>query len=219
MKELHFAVIPNRSAKQQALEVIKKLQKQIPIARAKMKIQVTVPKANGKKIKETLLNEKAEIVQEVWGENARLIVLINPGSYRVVDAMIQENASFNGSLEVLELSVHEEGEHNIDDEISKKTERMGLTDTGAGSFPLAPTAMKMDTASSKEISTTEKKGKQCSTCGGDFGDDVKKYRDHFRSEWHRYNLKLKSRGHPIVDEETFEKLDRADVDKFFETLS
>lgn len=97
MKEIHYAVIPNRSAKQQALEVIKKLEGHIPIARAKMKIQITAPAAGAKLIKAGVLKDGAEIVDESWGDSARMVVLINPGSFRVVDALVQEHAA--GTLE------------------------------------------------------------------------------------------------------------------------
>lgn len=92
MKELHFAVVPNRGAKQQALEVIKKLQGHIPIARAKMKIQITAPLAGAKLIKAGLLKEEAEIVEQHWNDPARLVLLINPGSYRVADSLVQEHS-------------------------------------------------------------------------------------------------------------------------------
>jgi ribosome maturation protein SDO1 len=93
MKEIHYAVIPNRSAKQQALEVIKKLEGHIPIARAKMKIQISAPAAGAKLIKAGVLKDGAEIVDESWGDSARMVVLINPGSFRVVDALVQEHAA------------------------------------------------------------------------------------------------------------------------------
>lgn len=47
----------------------------------------------------------------------------------------------------------------------------------------------------------------CNTCGGSFTKS--QYRAHFRSDWHRYNLKLKMQGVACISEEEF-KL--ADVD-------
>lgn len=94
MKEIHFAVVPNRSAKQQALEVIKKLEGHIPIARAKMKIQISTPASAVAAIKAGLLKESADIVEESRSETtARLVVLIAPGSFRVVNALVQEHAA------------------------------------------------------------------------------------------------------------------------------
>jgi hypothetical protein len=46
----------------------------------------------------------------------------------------------------------------------------------------------------------------CGICLGATFRDVDGQRAHFRSDWHRYNVKLKfSRGHP-VNEETFAQL-------------
>lgn len=127
MKEIHYAVIPNRSAKQQALELIKKLPEHIPLARAKMKIQVTTPASGVKAIKAGLLKEEAEIVEQTGSETVRMVVLITPGSYRIVNSLVQEHTGGQGSLEVIDLKSHQEGEHTIDDEISQKTERLGIS--------------------------------------------------------------------------------------------
>jgi len=54
-------------------------------------------------------------------------------------------------------------------------------------------------------------GKRCNTCGGNFGDH-ESYRSHFRSDWHRFNQKLKLKGIVPVSEEEF-KL--CDADAFF----
>ncbi|EEY57818.1 ribosome maturation protein SBDS, putative [Phytophthora infestans T30-4] len=193
MKEIHYAVIPNRSAKQQALELIKKLPEHIPLARAKMKIQVTTPASGAQAIKTGLQKEGAEIVEQTGSETVRMVVLITPGSYRIVNSLVQEHTAGQGSLEVIDLKSHQEGEHTIDDEISKKTERLGLA--------------------------TTKKARPCSTCGGDFSADMSKYREHFRSEWHRYNLKRKSKKQPVISEEEFNELDTEDVETFLSSMS
>mmetsp|Transcript_19126 Transcript_19126/g.41374 ORF Transcript_19126/g.41374 Transcript_19126/m.41374 type:complete len:447 (-) Transcript_19126:1104-2444(-) len=52
--------------------------------------------------------------------------------------------------------------------------------------------------------------KSCNTCGGAFSPA--QYRAHFRSDWHRYNIKLKMSGAAIVSEEEFKR----DVGAFFE---
>lgn len=216
MKEIHYAVVPNRTAKQQALEVIKKLQSHIPIARAKMKIQVTAPLAGAKKIKPALIKEGAEILEEKWSEPTRMVLLINPGSYRVVDALVEEHSGGAGSLEVIELNNHKEGEDNIDDEISQKTDRLVLS---SDKRSVAPASLAVQTAQPVVQADGEKKSRQCSTCGGDFGDDMQRYREHFRSEWHRYNLKVKSKKMEVVSEEAFSALDPEDVKATFASMT
>ncbi|CEG38784.1 sbds family rrna metabolism protein [Plasmopara halstedii] len=212
MKEIHYAVIPNRSAKQQALELIKKLPDYIPIARAKMKIQVTTPASGAQTIKTGLLEEGAEILEQTGQEIVNVIALITPKSYRIVNRLVNEHTVGQGLLEVIDLKDHKEGEHTIDDEISQKSEHLGLT--SASSFTaatvLAPLAA---------VSSQVKKTRPCSTCGGDFSGDLNKYRDHFRSEWHRYNLKLKSKKQPVINEKEFSKLDTEKIETILSSMS
>ena len=47
--------------------------------------------------------------------------------------------------------------------------------------------------------------KACTTCGGNF--TMAAYRAHFKSDWHRYNLKLKGMGVGVVGEEEFREVD------------
>lgn len=49
-------------------------------------------------------------------------------------------------------------------------------------------------------------GKGCNTCGGAFMSTAD-YRAHFRSDWHRFNQKLKVQGMPPVSEEEFKLCD------------
>lgn len=52
--------------------------------------------------------------------------------------------------------------------------------------------------------------KTCNTCGGSFNPS--QYRSHFRSDWHRYNMKLKMKGIAPVEENEFLLIDS---DAFF----
>jgi ribosome maturation protein SDO1 len=49
------------------------------------------------------------------------------------------------------------------------------------------------------------KGKACTTCGGSFS--AGEFRAHFKSDWHRYNLKLKGMGAAVVGEDEFRAVD------------
>jgi ribosome maturation protein SDO1 len=56
------------------------------------------------------------------------------------------------------------------------------------------------------------KAKSCNTCGGSF-PDANAYRTHFRSEWHRHNLKRKMKNIPIIpSEEEFAQLSIDDIE-------
>jgi ribosome maturation protein SDO1 len=52
MKDVHYSVKPNQSAKQQALQVIKLLKEQIPLERAKMRLKVISKGKVAKKLRE-----------------------------------------------------------------------------------------------------------------------------------------------------------------------
>ena len=54
---------------------------------------------------------------------------------------------------------------------------------------------------------------RCSTCEKGF-DEAKEHREHFRSDWHRYNMKRKNRNLPIMTEEEFNSLDEEDRELF-----
>lgn len=54
---------------------------------------------------------------------------------------------------------------------------------------------------------------KCSTCQTGF-DDPKEHREHFRSDWHRYNMKRKNRNLPIMTEEEFNSLNEEDRELF-----
>lgn len=71
MADLHLSVNPSRSAKSQALDVIKQLleKKTIPIARAQMRIRIVVSSKDGKRIKEKLMTMIASKEDEDLDEN------------------------------------------------------------------------------------------------------------------------------------------------------
>ncbi len=64
-------------------------------------------------------------------------------------------------------------------------------------------------AVNKAISDGSSSRKSCNTCGGDFSPA--EYRAHFRSDWHRYNMKLKLKGLAPIDEKEFQMF----ADDFF----
>ncbi|GKY99050.1 hypothetical protein MPSEU_000860700 [Mayamaea pseudoterrestris] len=71
-------------------------------------------------------------------------------------------------------------------------------------------------ASTTAATSTDPDAKSCNTCGGSF-PSAAAYRTHFKSDWHRFNQKLKLQGLPPVSEQEF---DLVDADAFFaENLS
>lgn len=75
-------------------------------------------------------------------------------------------------------------------------------------------AISVDDTSSK----VKLEGQSCSTCGVSFGDDRNALRDHHRTEWHRYNLKLKMISLPHVTQKEFEAMTATDRDAILNAL-
>nr|CAG8487842.1 11917_t:CDS:2 [Entrophospora candida] len=116
MGELHLSVNVNRSTKQQALEVIKQLQEKkiIPIARAQMKLRITIPNnKEAKKIKERLTELISQIEDENWSDECELICTIDPGHYREIKEMLQSDTKGKGQLELLSLNDASEGDMKL----------------------------------------------------------------------------------------------------------
>ncbi|KAJ3045371.1 hypothetical protein HDV00_010241 [Rhizophlyctis rosea] len=112
MADMHFSVHPNKSAKQQALEVIKQLQEKsiIPIARAQMRIRLVLPNKDGKRLKEKLTPMVASFEDEDWGDEYEAVCLIDPGNFRGINDLIQTETKGRGQIEVLSIRDTEDGD-------------------------------------------------------------------------------------------------------------
>ncbi|KAL2915389.1 hypothetical protein HK105_205005 [Polyrhizophydium stewartii] len=106
LSDMHFSVNPNKSAKQQALEAIRAIQEAalIPIARAQMRVRITMPAKEGKRIKERIMELVAHSEEEDWGDDYELIAVIDPGSMRKIGDLLQQETKGRGQIEVLTLN-------------------------------------------------------------------------------------------------------------------
>ncbi|KAG1650539.1 Ribosome maturation protein SBDS [Nymphon striatum] len=103
MKEIHYSVKPNRTAKQQALEVIKQLKEVMEIERAMMKLKLGLPQKEGKKLASQLRAIVSVVENENWDTVSGLlymICLIDPGKYREIDEFIKSKTKGQGSIEI-----------------------------------------------------------------------------------------------------------------------
>lgn len=127
MKDIHFSVNEKRSAKQQALEVIRLLKEKIPIERAKMRLKIHMAGKDGSRIKEKLtplleVMEKEEHNEEIYevvrfiadGSSLVEVCLIDPGNFREIDELVKKTSKNSGTIEVLNLAVTEEGDSKIE---------------------------------------------------------------------------------------------------------
>ncbi|CAD6924877.1 unnamed protein product [Tilletia controversa] len=118
MAEVHFSVKPGKSAKSQALELIKILQekKTIPIERARMKVRVTMPNKDGKRIKEKVVPLVEKVEDEDWTDEWELIAMISPGSLRLINELLEEETKGRGRVETLSFATVLDG-HDGDERI------------------------------------------------------------------------------------------------------
>ncbi|KAG8908071.1 hypothetical protein FRB99_000515 [Tulasnella sp. 403] len=90
------------------LECIKFLQSNsnLPIQRARMKVRVTMPLKDGKRLKEQIL-ETAEKVEEddFAGDEWETILIIDPGQFRVLNELLQKDTALKGKGRVETLSM------------------------------------------------------------------------------------------------------------------
>lgn len=220
MHEIHFAVDPHKSSKKQALEVIHELQKHFPIKRSPMRLRLIVPDHEFSSLSEKLTAWNASIIsKDQSGSQISTICELDPGFYRECEGLMMK---LHGRYEVLALSVHAEGDTVIDqyddheDEPShslkdssniSSLKKKECTDPDLSKKDSADPVLKLsDDLQKQSISTgsgnaaAEGKQNKCSTCNAFVGDS-KQYRDHFKSEWHKHNLKRKTRQLPPLTEE------------------
>ncbi|CAG8476141.1 13302_t:CDS:2 [Ambispora gerdemannii] len=107
MGELHMSVKTNRSTKSQLQE-----KKIIPIARAQMRLRITIPNVKeGKRVREKLVPLIAQTEDENFdGDEYELLCTIDPGQYRTISELLQSDTKGKGQLELLSLNDTSEGD-------------------------------------------------------------------------------------------------------------
>ncbi len=73
IKDVHYSIKPHKSTKQQALDVIRLLKPTMPIERAKMRLKVTLPSREARKVREKI-GPMLTTEQEEWEEGGLEIV-------------------------------------------------------------------------------------------------------------------------------------------------
>lgn len=110
-------------------------------------------------------------------------------------------SNLQGRFEVLALSVHAEGDAQVDRYDDHEDEPPPLpketTDTVA---KLSEKMQQQSISTTSANSAGDGKQSKCSTCNAFIGDS-KQFRDHFKSEWHKHNLRRKTRQLPPLTEE------------------
>jgi len=123
MDQAHFAVNTNKSAKSQALDLIKKLENSdiIPIARAEMRIRLTLPTKDGKRLKSKIEPCFTNIEdQDIVGDEMEFVGSIQPGQFKVINDLLFEevnknnkSSDGNGRIETLSFSTAQQGDEQL----------------------------------------------------------------------------------------------------------
>ncbi|GER38748.1 ribosome maturation protein SBDS [Striga asiatica] len=202
MHDIHFAVDPNSSSKKQALEVIRELQKHFPIKRSPMRLRLTVPGGNISSLVEKLNSwNSTNISREESGSKLSVICELEPGLFRECDSFVR---TLQGRLDILAVNVHMDNDTHVENYDDLEDEPAGVARETI--IPQLTEKLQKQAISEKQGSSSsnaEEKQKQkqkCSTCNAVVGD-AKEYREHFKGEWHKHNLRRKTRQLPPLTAE------------------
>eukprot|EP01018_Ginkgo_biloba_P012422 Gb_30054 [translate_table: standard] len=209
---------------EQALDLIRELQKQFPIKRSPMKLRLLIPENHAASFLEKLETWNTCIEsKEVSGNQLSVVCQIEPGYFRDCDALVRD---CKGRLDVLSVSVHKEGDVSVDEynddvdasmrnyqvsqlqgdkspsHVKRLAESMSKTTLADNDSSLSGSLITRQEGPSGEpvITQEERRQQQCTTCNAGVGD-AKQYRDHFKSDWHKHNLKRKMKQLPPLSPE------------------
>jgi len=104
MTEAGYSVKTNKTAKSQVSECIRQIQtsSKLPIQRARMRVRVTMPIKDGKRLRDQVIEGAEQVEDEEMGQNEWVVVmLIDPGQFRVVNELLQKECKGKGKLETL----------------------------------------------------------------------------------------------------------------------
>eukprot|EP00602_Paraphysomonas_sp_CaronLab_P005413 CAMPEP_0185021370 /NCGR_PEP_ID=MMETSP1103-20130426/4058_1 /TAXON_ID=36769 /ORGANISM="Paraphysomonas bandaiensis, Strain Caron Lab Isolate" /LENGTH=518 /DNA_ID=CAMNT_0027552855 /DNA_START=37 /DNA_END=1593 /DNA_ORIENTATION=+ len=104
MKDIHYSVGLTKSAKQQALDVIRKLRKVMPIARVSMHLRITCPQEGADSVLEMLQKKSCSVLRTTpssHGSSHIVEFTVDPEHYRFIEEQLASLTQGLGLLEVL----------------------------------------------------------------------------------------------------------------------
>jgi len=104
MTEVGFNVRADKSAKIQALEAIKILSSSssLSIQRARMRVRLTMPTKDGKRLKEKVLGLAETVEEDDMGSSEwEVIMAIDPSAFRTLNELLEAETKGKGRLESL----------------------------------------------------------------------------------------------------------------------
>ncbi|KAK7332860.1 hypothetical protein VNO80_29616 [Phaseolus coccineus] len=200
MREIHFAVDPHSTSKKQALELIQELQKHFPIKRCPLRIRATAPQDQLPHLLEKLKEWNATVISKE-GSSTQLSVVfeMEPGLYKDCHDFVMNK--MHGRFDVLAHSLYVEGDTHVDQYNDYEDMPAPLPrETHDSVLELNEKLQKQTISSTSRPTEVQQKQNKCNTCNVCF-DDSKLYREHHKSEWHKHNMKRKTRQLPPLTEE------------------
>ncbi|CAA6668444.1 unnamed protein product [Spirodela intermedia] len=178
MHEIHFAVDPHQNSKKQALELIRELQKHFPIKRSPMRLRLIIPEGSISPLMEKLSTWGANVIsKDESGSQLCVVCEIEPGFFRDCDSFVRSIPGWGETR----VDQHEEADEllslstkavsNSVAQLGERMQRQNISEEGRGGEEQA-------------------KKNRCGTCDAAFGD-AREYRDHFKTDWHKHNLRRK----------------------------
>lgn len=117
MKDIHFSPNLNKAAKQQALDVIRSLEKEpnFPISRAQMRLLVNASLSDSSKIMPAIQPFISLVESESKdGGELNLTILVYPGAFREITDAVARITRGKGTVHTLNLKVLKESEDTAD---------------------------------------------------------------------------------------------------------
>lgn len=220
MQDAHISLNAMQSAKQQALDVIRHLQKAIPIERVRLQIRVDAPADMVDEIEAALLTDVpgAEHCSTARAASmSSITLLIEPAAYRVVEAAVEKLGGRRAAVTVLaHVAPRATGSSSTSGDAASasgvgdaavavttashgpvaaaaEAASVGLGSTyvaGEKASPASAAATAAETGTgTATISATSGAAFACRKCAGAWFTTREAYREHFRCDWHRVNLK------------------------------
>lgn len=238
MKSINIKVLLDKNPKQQALKCIGQLAQKIPIKKYKMKVNIYIPSTNTPTFQSLIIDHfKIPILNQITvnsssstnteDEEKKIIIytcLIEPSQFRPIELYLEDNMYRNA--EILERTVMDIDSTTTtttatnqppppSSSSSSSTTTESTNTTTSTSIPSLPNAVK---SKPQPVEDVRPVGKFiCKSCNVGF-DNKDKHREHFKTDFHRYNLKRKTKGLEPIDEKEFDSIEKADLESFFHEL-
>ncbi|EJT98957.1 Shwachman-Bodian-diamond syndrome protein [Dacryopinax primogenitus] len=105
MTEAGFSVKQGKGAKSQVLECIRQLQEKssLPVQRVRMRVRVTMPAKDEKRLKEKIVEAAESVEDEDWGDEWEVILIIDPGQFKVLNELLANDLKGKGRIETMTL--------------------------------------------------------------------------------------------------------------------